>query len=38
MRDLKREVFRVLYLNRKNELIADQDVFLGSLTGKRGLP
>jgi len=27
MRDLKREVFKVLYLNRKNELIAEQDVF-----------
>lgn len=33
MRDLKREVFRVLLLNRKNEMIADQDLFLGSLTG-----
>lgn len=32
MRDLKREVFKVLFLNRKNELLADQDVFLGSLT------
>jgi DNA repair protein RadC len=38
MRDLKREVFRVLYLNRKNELIADQDVFLGSLTGSAVYP
>ena len=26
MRDLKREVFKLLLLNRKNELIADQDV------------
>ena len=33
MRDLKREVFKVLFLNRKNELIADEDVFYGSLTG-----
>lgn len=32
MRDLKREVFKVLFLNRKNELITDQDVFLGSLS------
>jgi DNA repair protein RadC len=38
MRDLKREVFKVLYLNRKNELIADQDVFLGSLTGSAVYP
>ncbi len=33
MRALKREVFKVLLLNRKNELITDQDVFQGSLTG-----
>jgi DNA repair protein RadC len=33
MRALKREVFKVLFLNRKNELIVDQDVFQGSLTG-----
>ena len=38
MRDLKREVFRVLYLNRKNELIADEDVFVGSLTGSAVYP
>jgi DNA repair protein RadC len=38
MRDLKREVFRVLFLNRKNELIADQDLFLGSLTGSAVYP
>ncbi len=38
MRDLKREVFRVLFLNRKNELILDQDVFLGSLTGSAVYP
>ena len=38
MRDLKREVFKVLFLSRKNELIADQDVFLGSLTGSAVYP
>jgi DNA repair protein RadC len=38
MRDLKREVFRVLFLNRKNELILEQDVFLGSLTGSAVYP
>jgi DNA repair protein RadC len=38
LRDLKREVFKVLYLNRKNELVADQDVFLGSLTGSAVYP
>jgi DNA repair protein RadC len=38
MRDLKREVFRVLFLNRKNELILDQDVFLGSLSGSTVYP
>jgi DNA repair protein RadC len=38
MRDLKREIFKVLLLNRKNELIADQDVFLGSLTGSAVYP
>ncbi len=38
MRDLKREVFKVLFLNRKNELIEDQDVFLGSLTGSAVYP
>jgi DNA repair protein RadC len=38
MRDLKREVFKVLFLNRKNELIADQDVFQGSLTGSAVYP
>jgi DNA repair protein RadC len=38
MRDLRREVFKVLYLNRKNELIADEDVFLGSLTGSAVYP
>jgi DNA repair protein RadC len=38
MRDLKREVFKVLFLSRKNELILDQDVFLGSLTGSAVYP
>jgi DNA repair protein RadC len=38
MRDLKREVFKVLFLNRKNELIVDQDVFEGSLTGSAVYP
>ncbi|MFC1821391.1 DNA repair protein RadC [Thermodesulfobacteriota bacterium] len=38
LRDLKREVFRVLFLNRKNELISDQDVFVGSLTGSAVYP
>jgi len=33
MRDLKREVFKVLFLNRKNELLSDEDVFVGTLTG-----
>lgn len=38
MRDLKREVFKVLFLNRKNQLIADEDVFLGSLSGSAVYP
>jgi DNA repair protein RadC len=38
MRDLKREVFRVLFLNRKNELVSDQDVFQGGLTGSAVYP
>lgn len=38
MRDLKREVFKVLFLNRKNELILDKDVFSGSLTGSAVYP
>lgn len=38
MRDQKREIFKVLFLNRKNELISDQDVFLGSLTGSAVYP
>jgi DNA repair protein RadC len=38
MRDLKREVFKVLFLNRKNELLADHDVFQGTLTGSAVYP
>ena len=38
MRDLKREVFKVLFLNRKNELIQDEDLFLGSLSGSAVYP
>ncbi len=38
MRDLKREVFKVLFLNRKNELLSDKDVFYGSLTGSAVYP
>jgi DNA repair protein RadC len=38
MRDLKREVFKTLFLNRKNELIFDEDVFLGTLTGSAVYP
>ena len=38
MRDLKREIFKVLFLNRKNELILDQDVFFGTLAGSAVYP
>lgn len=38
LRDLKREIFKVLFLNRKNELIHDQDVFAGGLTGSAVYP
>ncbi|MBN2060564.1 MAG: DNA repair protein RadC [Deltaproteobacteria bacterium] len=38
MRDLKREVFKVLFLNRKNELIMDSNIFFGSLTGSAVYP
>jgi DNA repair protein RadC len=38
MRDLKREIFKVLFLNRKNELILDEDLFLGSLSGSAVYP
>jgi len=32
MKDLKREIFKVLLLNRKNELIDDKDLFYGTLS------
>jgi DNA repair protein RadC len=38
MRDLKREIFKVMFLNRKNELILDQDVFFGTLAGSAVYP
>lgn len=38
MRELKREVFKALFLTRKNELIVDQDLFHGSLTGSAVYP
>ncbi len=38
MRDLKREIFKVLFLNRKNELMFDQDMFFGTLTGSAVYP
>ncbi|RLC25167.1 MAG: hypothetical protein DRH56_05955, partial [Deltaproteobacteria bacterium] len=38
MRDLTREIFKVLFLNRKNELILDQDVFLGTLSASAVYP
>lgn len=38
MRDLNREVFKTLFLNRKNELLFDEDMFLGSLTGSAVYP
>lgn len=38
MRDLKREVFRVFFLTRKNEVITDRDLFEGSLTGSAVYP
>jgi len=38
MRDLKREVFKVLLLNRKNELLSDRDLFFGTLTGSAVYP
>ncbi|RLB37723.1 MAG: hypothetical protein DRH20_07175 [Deltaproteobacteria bacterium] len=38
LRDLKREVFKVLFLTRKNELIADEDLFAGSLTASAVYP
>ena len=38
LRDMKREIFKVLFLNRKNELMFDQDVFSGGLTGSAVYP
>ncbi|MCF8083719.1 MAG: DNA repair protein RadC [Deltaproteobacteria bacterium] len=38
MRDLKREIFKALFLTRKNELMVDQDLFQGSLTGSAVYP
>ncbi len=38
MRDLKREVFKVMFLNRKNALIHDRDIFYGTLTGSAVYP
>jgi DNA repair protein RadC len=38
MRDMKKEIFKVLFLNRKNELVADQDLFYGTLTGSAVYP
>ena len=38
LRDLRREIFKVLFLNRKNELIDDQDLFYGTLTGSAVYP
>jgi DNA repair protein RadC len=32
MRDLKREVFRVIFLSNKNQVITVEDVFVGTLT------
>ncbi len=38
MRDKKREIFKVFFLNRKNELLFDRDVFSGGLTGSAVYP
>ena len=38
MRDLKREIFKVLFLNCKNELLFEQDMFFGTLTGSAVYP
>ncbi len=38
MKDLKREVFKVLFLSRKNELIEERDLFQGTLAGAAVYP
>ena len=38
MRDLQIEVFKVIYLNNKNRIIACEDVFKGSLTSSSVYP
>lgn len=38
MRDLKREVFKVLFLNRKNQLIEDRDMFYGTIAASAVYP
>ena len=38
MRDLKREIFKVLFLSRKNELIEDRDMFYGTLAASAVYP
>jgi len=38
MKDLKREVFKVIFLTRKNELIEDRDMFYGTLAASAVYP
>ncbi|MFP3928665.1 MAG: RadC family protein, partial [Desulfobacteraceae bacterium] len=38
MRDLEREVFKVLLLNRKNQLLSEKDLFFGSISGSAVYP
>jgi len=38
MRDLKREVFKVMFLNTKNKIEAVENVFYGSLTSSSVYP
>jgi DNA repair protein RadC len=38
MRDLKREVFKVLYLNSQNRILRMEDLFQGSLTASAVYP
>jgi DNA repair protein RadC len=38
MRDLKKEVFKVLYLNSQNQIIDTRDLFEGTLTGSSVSP